>query len=74
MSVSEIICELPRLSELERRAVWQKLVEIANEDEDVALCNRAALDGAMLLDRMETEDACGTPKRVPARRTPHQPR
>ena len=57
MSISEIISELPRLSELERRAVWQKLVEIASEDPDVASCNPAALEGAMLLDRMEAVDA-----------------
>ena len=57
MSLTEIISELPRLTELERRAVRQKLIEIAEEDEDVARCNRAALDGAMRLDRMEDEDA-----------------
>ena len=57
MSVSEIISELPRLTESERRAVWQKLVEIADEEEEVALCNRAALDGATMLDRMEEADA-----------------
>ena len=34
MSVAEIISELPRLSELERRAIWQKLVEIAEEDQE----------------------------------------
>ena len=34
MSVSEIISELPSLTESERRAVWEKLVEIAEEDEE----------------------------------------
>jgi hypothetical protein len=33
------------------------LLEIANQDPDVALCNQAALDGALTLDRMEDEDA-----------------
>ena len=32
-------------------------VEIANHDPDVALCNQTALDGALMLDRMEDEDA-----------------
>jgi len=57
MSATEIISELPRLSELERRAVRQKLLELAEENEDVALCNQAALEGALMLDRMEDEDA-----------------
>ena len=57
MNATEIISELPRLSELERRAVRQKLVELAEEDADVALCNHAALEGALMLDRMEEEDA-----------------
>jgi hypothetical protein len=27
------------------------------QDEDVALCNQSALEGAMMLDRMDDEDA-----------------
>ena len=46
-----------KLSEAERRAIREGLLEIANQDPDVALCNRAALDGALMLDRMEDEDA-----------------
>lgn len=57
MSASEIIRELPRLTESERRAVRQTLLDIANQDPDVALCNQAALEGAVMLDRMEDEDA-----------------
>jgi hypothetical protein len=57
MSTAEIIKELPRLSEVDRRAVREVLLQIANEDPDVALCNQAALDGAMMLDQMEEEDA-----------------
>jgi hypothetical protein len=48
VSASEIIKELPKLSEAERRAI---------RESDVALCNQAALDGALMLDRMEDEDA-----------------
>jgi hypothetical protein len=33
------------------------LLEIANQDSDVALCNQTALDGALMLDRMEDEDS-----------------
>jgi hypothetical protein len=57
VSASEIIKELPKLSEAERRAIREGLLEIANQDGDVALCNQAALDGALMLDRMEDEDA-----------------
>ncbi len=61
MSASEIIKELPKLSEAERRAVREGLLEIANQDADVALCDQTALDGVLMLDRMEDEDArqCG---------------
>ena len=62
MSATEIISELPRLSEPERRAVRQKLLELAEENDDVALCNQAALEGALMLDRMEAEDALRGPR------------
>ena len=57
MSASDIIKELPRLTEAERRHIREVLLEIANENPDVALCNQSALDGAQLLDRMEEDDA-----------------
>jgi hypothetical protein len=57
MSATEILNELPKLTETERRAVRQKLVELAAENGAVALCDQAALEGAMMLDRMEEEDA-----------------
>jgi hypothetical protein len=53
VSASEIIKELPKLTEAERRAIREGLLEIANQDPDVALCNQAALEGALMLDRME---------------------
>jgi len=57
MSAAEIIRELPKLTEADRRAIRDVLLEIANENPDVALCNQAALEGAMMLDRMEDDDA-----------------
>ena len=57
MSATEIIKDLPRLTEADRRHIREALLEIANQDPDIALCNHAALAGAMLLDRMEDEDA-----------------
>jgi hypothetical protein len=51
MSTAEIIKELPRLSEADRRAIREVLLGIANEGADVALCNQTALEGAMMLDQ-----------------------
>lgn len=57
MGVAEIIKELSKLTEAQRRAVREVLLEIANQDPDIALCNQAALEGAIMFDRMEEEDA-----------------
>ena len=57
MSATEIISELPKLTESDRRAIRQMLLEIANRHEDVAACNQAATEGAKMFDRMEEEDA-----------------
>ena len=57
MSAAEIIKELPKLTEAERRAIREVLLDIANQDPQIALCNQAALEGASMLDRMEEEDA-----------------
>lgn len=57
MSAAEIINELPKLSEAERRAIRQRLLDIAKQDEGVAICNQTALDAALMLDRLENEDA-----------------
>jgi hypothetical protein len=57
MSVAEVIKELPNLSEADRRAIREALLELANQDPDIANCNQSALDAALLLDRMEDEDA-----------------
>jgi len=53
MSATEIINELPKLTEAELRLVRQRLLELAAQNQDIQLCNQAALDGAMMLDRME---------------------
>ena len=53
MSASEIIKELPKLSEAERRAVLKKLRELAAQDEDVRVCDEAATEQAAALDRLE---------------------
>jgi hypothetical protein len=57
MSATEITNELPKLTESELRAVRQRMLELAAQNEDVACCDQAALDSATMLDRMEEEDA-----------------
>ena len=57
VSAAEIINELPRLTEAELRLVRQRLLELAAQNRDVDLCNQTALEGAMMLDRMEDDDA-----------------
>jgi hypothetical protein len=47
----------PKLTEAERRAIRLGLLEIANQDPDVALSNQSALEGALMLDRLENDDA-----------------
>jgi hypothetical protein len=57
VSASEIIKELPKLSEAERRAIREGLLQLANQNPGVTLCNQVALEGALMLDRIEDEDA-----------------
>jgi hypothetical protein len=53
VSVTEIINELPKLTEAELRLVRQRLLELTAQNQDVELCNQAAVAGAVMLDRME---------------------
>jgi hypothetical protein len=57
MSATEIINELPKLTEAELRSVRQRLLELAAQNEEIALCDQAAGEGAAMLDRMEEDDA-----------------
>jgi len=53
VSATEIIKELPKLTEAERRAVLNKLRELAVQEADVLLCQQAADGQAAKLDRLE---------------------
>jgi hypothetical protein len=55
VSAFEIIKELLKLNEAERRAIREGLLEIANQEPDVALCNQATTEGGLILDRMENK-------------------
>jgi len=56
MSATEILAELEKLSPRDLRQVRRKLVDLAERNEDVALCDAVALEAAQTLDRMEAED------------------
>lgn len=57
MSATEIINELPKLTPSEMRLVRARLLELAARNNEIENCDRSALDGALMLDRMEEEDA-----------------
>ena len=57
MSATEIIDELSKLTPAEMRLVRNRLLELAAQNQDIEVCNQAALDGALMLDRMEEDDA-----------------
>ena len=56
MSTSQILSELSHLTAADLLAVRRKLIELAEENEDIALCDATALEGAQMFDRMEAED------------------
>ena len=56
MSVAEILTELPKLPPADRRIVRRKLIELAGENSEVAVCDATALEGAQMLDCLEAED------------------
>ncbi len=62
MSANEILAELPRLSLRERRQIRRTLADLAEKDEDLELCDRAAEEGAVMLDELETQDGASAAK------------
>jgi len=55
VSTQEIIKALSKLTEAQRHAVRRKLLELAEQNENVRLCDQAAFEAAQMLDRMEEE-------------------
>ena len=56
MSTAEIIAELSRLSHNERREVIRRLLELEEDAELLADCDRRADERFLMLDAMEAED------------------
>ncbi len=57
MSTAEIIAELPRLTHQERRDLTRRLIEIEEDSQVLADCDRRADENFLVLDAMEDEDA-----------------
>ena len=56
MSKAEIIAELPRLSHRERREIIQCILDMEQEAQLLADCDRRADERFLMLDAMEAED------------------
>ena len=59
MSTADIIAELPRLSHQERRQIIERILDLEQEAELLADCDRRALERFQMLDAMEAEDGPG---------------
>jgi hypothetical protein len=56
MSADQILAELPQLSHAERRVIARRLVDLEEEAQILADCDRRADANFLLLDALETED------------------
>ncbi len=57
MSSTEILAELPKLQQRQRREVARRLFELEEEAQTLADCDQRAGQNFMLLDALEAEDA-----------------
>jgi len=67
VSATEIINELPKLTDAERRAVLNKLRELAQQDKDIRTFDAGAQKPAATMDRMEEETAAYRTVDLPSR-------
>ena len=56
-ATAHILEELDMLPLADLMLVRRRILEIEHQDDDVAMCDAAAIEGAQMLDRMEAEDA-----------------
>jgi hypothetical protein len=57
MSAAEIIAELPKLNESERRAISRRILELAAEQEEMKFADDLLLAACQEIDRRESKDA-----------------
>ena len=56
MTTAEILSELPRLTQQDRRQILDRILEIDDESEWLAASRRMADEAFQMLDAMEAED------------------
>lgn len=56
MSFAEILEEIPKLSNSERREICLQVLSLEAESNDLAICDHVASEGFALLEEMEAED------------------
>jgi hypothetical protein len=57
VSAAEIIAELPKLSETERRAISRRILSLAAEQEEYVIADALLIAACQDLDRREADDA-----------------
>ena len=57
MSTTEILSELPKLTHQERREIARRILELEEEAEILADCDRRSNENFLILDEMEAQDA-----------------
>ena len=57
MSFSEILEEIPKLSQLQRRELYLQVLSLEPEAEDLSICDHNASEGFAMLDFMEAKEA-----------------
>lgn len=56
MSKAEIVAELPKLSHQERREIVRRIIELEEDTETLAECDRLALERFQMLDALEADN------------------
>jgi len=62
MSKAEIVAEIPKLSHQDRREIMRRLIEVEEDAETLAECDRLALERFQSLDALEAADGAHPPR------------
>lgn len=62
MSAQQIIAELPKLSQTERRAIARQIFEMDEDAQLLADCDARADANFLMLDELEKQDAARQPR------------
>ena len=62
MSATEIIAELPKLKEADRRAICKRILELAAEQEEIRIADEMFMMACQEADRIEDAKTKSTPR------------